>query len=62
MKFGTYNRYVIYKVQNSDYILRQNRTSIRVGEKIGNGFINGTLPSYPILSLIKKLLRIMPTT
>jgi len=54
--------YVICKVQNSSYIPRQKRTAIRVGEKIGNGVINKTLPSYPRLSLIQKLFRIIQIT
>ena len=36
------------------YQPRQNRTAIRVGEKIGNAVSNETLPPYPLLSLIKK--------
>jgi len=54
---GTYNRYVICKVLNSSYIPRQKWTAIRVGEKIGNGVIIETLPFYPRLSLMKKLLK-----
>jgi len=56
---GTYDRYVICKVQNSSYIPRQRRAAIRVVEKIGNGVINETLPSYTRLRRIKKLLRII---
>jgi len=59
---GTNNRYVICKVQNSSYIPRQNRTATRVGEKMGNGECKDTLPSYPRLSLIKKILRIIQIT
>jgi len=54
--------YVIFKVQNSSYTPRQTRTAIKVEEKIGYGVSNETLPSYPLLSLIKKLLRIIQIT
>ena len=59
---GTYDRYVICKVQNSSYKPRRKRAAIRVVEKIGNGVINETSPSYTRLSLIQKLLRIIQTT
>jgi len=59
---GTYDRYVICKVQNSSYIPRQKRAAIRVVKKISNGVINETLPSYTLLRRIKKLLRIIQIT
>jgi len=49
-------------LQYRTQVTYQGKTSIRVGDKIGNCFINGTSPSYPTLSLIKKLLRIMQIT
>jgi len=48
---GSYNRYVIYKVQNSSYITKQIRTAIREGE-ICYVVSNETLPFYPLFSLI----------
>jgi len=63
MKFPlTYYRNAICKVQNSSYKLRQNRTAIRVGENMGNAVSNETLPPYPLLSLIKKVFRIILIT
>jgi len=57
---GTYNRYVICKIQNSNYIPRQKRRAInRLVKKIGNGVSNELLPPYTLLSLIKKYFRII---
>jgi len=59
---GTYNIYVICKIQNSSGVPRQKGTAIREGEKIGYGVRNETSPPYPFLSLIKKLFRIIQIT